>query len=191
MDIDAIRVRQDLVESAEPSYTKYLALAAMYVFYTDYYSLVEPDRRRANTYTDLAINSAEKALEFEVTSAAYTLLAEGYAKKMTGPLSAIRFGGRLSGAIDKAEMLDHESEELLYLQAKRYLQAPALFGGDVQKAIEAFTELTQRNPHSTFYFSFLGESYVGVDTEKARSMLQRAVELAPNNAWAVRELQRL
>ncbi len=190
IDVEDIKNSEVLLENVDPVDGQYALLALIYSFYTDFYTFIEEDKNKAKTYNDSAIETAQKALEYDYGLATtYSIVAEGYANKITGPFSGIRYGRRVSDAIEMAEAIDPGNEHLAYLQAKRYLLAPSLAGGDRNKAIAGFTKLTELNPASSFYFAFLGECYKRSDQELAQAMFQRAIVLSPNNTWAIRELQ--
>lgn len=189
IDIGHLRSQQEQLESNEQGHEQSTQLALIYGFFADYYTYIEEDRRKAGNYSDLTIKAAEAALEGGESSVLYSLIADAYSKKLTGLLTAIRFGSRVANAIEQAEALDADGEALLYVQAKRYLLAPTLFGGDPEKAVESFERLVERNPDSSMYHAFLAESYRADNPKQARMMFTKAVEISANNAWAKRELQ--
>ncbi len=178
VDLPALQELRLQWETAADEGRKYHALAAIYNFYADYYDFVEGNSGLRREYTDRTIEAAETALEYGVVEAGvYALLADGYARRITGALTGIRFGSRLSAAVEQAEALDSTAEDLLYVQGKRYLLAPSLAGGDREKALEQFERLVQAYPTSYFYNLLLSQALEAQQPQRAAAVREHAETL--------------
>ena len=178
VDVEAMAEWRSHWEQASASAEKYSTLAAVFNFYADYYEFVTDDSGLRREYTDKTIEAAERALDLGAeTASVYALLADGYARRITGAITGIRFGSRLSNAVEQAEALDPDNEDLLYLQGKQYLLAPTLAGGDRDKAVERFEWLTQEYPGSYFYRVLLAKALLNRDPERAAALLEEAEAL--------------
>ncbi len=177
------------LQSQDEGFAVWGQLAVLYNFFADYAEFIEDDLDKSRDFADRAIAAAEEAAAYNGASATLqAVLGDAYARKITGVFTSIRFGGAVTDAIEAAEALDPDNEQLLYVQAKRYMLAPAAFGGDREAAATSFERLTERNPNSSLYVSFLAAAVAPEDPDRARALWERALELAPTNDWAEREL---
>jgi cytochrome c-type biogenesis protein CcmH/NrfG len=155
-------------------------------------SLLE-DRRMTDRLADSAVKYLKASLAKSETSAGYSALAHTYqvmtfAKKLNGPL----LGPKMSQTIKRALELDPANFQALLLEAQGFLDPPAVFGGDIPKAIDILTGLAQQFPDSDQVFYQLGRAYAKAkDNARARKALDNALKLNPRNPFARRLLSTL
>lgn len=192
LELDTIKASQEQLEQTRSGFETQLLLAIVYSFWSDYYNYFVLDSRTARPYADRTIAAAEQAIALEPNNPLpYVFVAEGYANKLTGAISALRFGGRLNSALDEAAAVGEDNPHWLFLQSKRYLLAPALFGGDRAKAAAGFQRLVDLYPGNSVYYTFLGESLRSIDPDAAIVAFQQALLSAPANTRAKQALTEL
>ena len=149
---------------------------------------IRNDKKAAGRALDDAIDSVQRALVLnDKLAEAHALLADLYGRKielgafMGGP----RFGPKVDAENREALALAPNSAQVNASLGRQYLFAPKMFGGDLQKAIQAFRKATQLNP--TF-----DENYVWLaialrkagDANGADKALTDDLRLNPRSAFA-------
>jgi tetratricopeptide (TPR) repeat protein len=147
------------------------------------------DKKNAEQALDTAIENAMQSLKLNEKSAdAHSLLADLYGRKIgfgmpmfTGP----KFGPKSQAENKRALELDANNPRVMASLGRQYLNAPKMFGGDVDKAIENFRKSTQLDPSSddTFVWLALALRKKG-DNAGADQALQAAKRLNPRSVFA-------
>ena len=177
VDVELLQERLTYWQDQPSTAEKYAHIAFILNLLTDYDEFIGPELGLQD-YTDDVISAAESGLALDDQQASlYAFLAEGLARKITGAITGIRFGGRLSRTVEAAEALDPENEDLRYLQAKRYLLAPSLGGGDRDKARATLASLVEQYPQSYLYSLLFSQALQDVDPDRAAEMAAGAEAL--------------
>lgn len=144
------------------------------------------DSGAAKYWLDAAVEDAQKAVAVNDRSAdAHALLADLYGAKISGPISGMRFGPRANAECARALQLDPGNAQAFAVTGRKYLYAPAMFGGDIDKAIESFKKATALDPRSDEYFVWLAIAYRKKgDTADAHQALTQALLMNPRSAFA-------
>ena len=142
----------------------------------------------AKRWLDVAVEDAQKAVALNDRLAdAHALLADLYGAKITGAISGMRYGPKANAECARALQLDPNNAQAFAVTGRKYLYSPAMFGGDIEKAIASFQKATSLDPHSDEDFVWLAIAYRkkgdGADAQKA---LTEALRLNGRSAFARR-----
>ena len=165
--------------------TYYLALVKAY--------LVDPvefrkDKKSASAQLDDAISTVQHAIELdEHSSDAHSLLADllgrkiGYGGMFAGP----KLGPKVKEENKRALALDDRNPRAWASLGRQYLMAPAMFGGDVSKAIESFQKSLALDPQQDETWVWLAQAFKKKgDKPKAHDALDKALQLNPQSPLA-------
>ena len=166
-----------------------------------FYQLARANRYRVEAYAahgykkdaeralDEAIANVQQSLKLNEKSAdAHSLLADLYGRKIsfgmamfTGP----KYGPKVDAENRRAFELDTNNSVAFASRGRQYLEAPKMFGGDLDKAISDFRKATQLDPKSdeTFVWLALALRKKG-DNAGADQAVSEALRLNPRNAFA-------
>jgi len=142
----------------------------------------------ADKSLDAAIADAERAVSIDDKLAdAHALLADLYGQKITGMFSGMHYGPKANAESARALQLDPNNAQAYAVLGRKYLYSPAMFGGDVDKAIASFKKATQLDPQSYEDFAWLAIAYRKKDDSSgAQRALAEALRLNPRSAFAQR-----
>jgi tetratricopeptide (TPR) repeat protein len=139
-------------------------------------------------WLDIAISNAQKAISLDDKSAnAHALLADLYGAKITGMFSGIQFGPKAGAETDRAFQLDPHNANAFAVIGRKYLYAPSAFGGNIDKAVEAFINATRYAPSSdeAFVWLAIAERKKG-NLDKSKLAVSEALRLNPSSVFAKR-----
>lgn len=114
---------------------------------------------------------------------------------LKGWLHALTHAGIAKKNLERALELDLQNAEAHLALGVYYLYAPALFGGDLHRALGEFVQSEALTPDETV--RFLSYRWRGVAYAKlgkiaeARKAFQRALEIYPKSSWDRNELNKL
>lgn len=112
--------------------------------------------RAAKTWLNSALADAQLAVSRNPDSAdAHALLGDIYGEKIDSMFSGMKYGPRANAETAASLRLDPHCAQAWAVLGRKYLFAPALFGGDIDKAIDAFRKATLYAPHSAEDFVWL------------------------------------
>ena len=147
------------------------------------------DKKHAERVLDEAIANVEQSLKLNERSAdAHSLLADLYGRKITFGSTMIRgpqYGPKLKAENKRALELDANDPRVYDSLGRQYLNAPSMFGGDVDKAIESFRRSARLDPKSdeTFVWLAIALRKQG-DATGANQAIAEALRLNPRSAFA-------
>jgi len=166
----------------------FLELARVDAYRCEAYS-VHGDKKNAERALDAAIENVQQSLKGNEKSAyAHSLLADLYGRKISfgiGMFAGPKFGPKVQAENKRALELDGSNARVFASLGRQYLNAPKMFGGDVDKATESFRKSTQLDPQSdeTFVWLAMALRKKG-DAAGAEQALQEALRLNPRSALA-------
>jgi len=139
-------------------------------------------------WLDKAIADAQKAIAINDHFAdAHALLGDLYGEKISGMMSAMRYGPKANAESARALQLDPNNALVYAVQGRKYLFTPSAFGGDVDKAIESFKRATAIDPRSYEDFVWLAKAYKKKgDATAANNALDEALRLNSRSVFARR-----
>ena len=146
------------------------------------------DSGAAKHWLDVAIEDAQKAVALDDRSAdAHALLADLYGAKISGPISGMRYGPKANAECARALQLDPHNAQAFAVTGRKYLYAPAMFGGDIDRAIESFKKATVLDPLSDEYFVWLAIAYRKKgDAADAQQAISQALRINSRSVFAQR-----
>jgi len=151
---------------------------------------VHKDKKAAQSWIDSAIENAQRAIVInDKASDAHALLADLYGNKigLGGVLAATRYGARVTSECERALELDPNNPRIYLVLGRKYLFAPKMFGGSLDKAVESFQEAITLDPKCDEGFVWLAIAYRKKgDSQNAAKALQRALRLNPRSSFATR-----
>ncbi len=149
---------------------------------------VHKDKKAAEHWLDSAIEEAKHAVAMDDWSSdAHSLLADLYGKKIGygGMFAGMHYGPKADAETQRALQLDPNNPRAYAVLGRKYLFAPKMFGGDVQKSIETFQKATSLDPHYDEAFVWLAIAYRKSGKEQdATRALAEALQLSPQSAFA-------
>jgi tetratricopeptide (TPR) repeat protein len=160
---------------------------------TDSYLVKVADARhdkQAARWLDSAIENAQRSIDLnDQSSDAHALLADLYGSKISfgGAFAGMKYGPKANDETHRAFQLDANNPRAYAVIGRRYLYAPKIFGGDLDKAIESFRKSTELEPHGDEAFVWLAIAYRKKgDTAHAQAAIKEAVHLNGRNVFAKR-----
>jgi tetratricopeptide (TPR) repeat protein len=115
------------------------------------------------------------------------LLAGLYGAKITGMFSGIQFGPKAGTETDRAFQLDPHNANAFAAIGRKHLYAPSAFGGNIDKAVEAFINATRYAPSSdeALVWLAIAERKKG-NFDKSKQAVSEALRLNPSSVFAKR-----
>jgi tetratricopeptide (TPR) repeat protein len=148
------------------------------------------DKKAAERWLDSAIDNARRFMVFNDRSAeAHALLADLYGSKIGcgGAFDAMRYGPKANAEDQQALQLDANNPRAYAVAGRRYLYSPKMFGGDLDKAIDAFRKATALDPHGDEAFVWLAIAYRKKgDETRAQVAIAEALRLNSRSVLAKR-----
>lgn len=152
--------------------------------------------QEALPYYLTAEQTAQKLAERAISDG-YRLLGEAQMRiiSLKGWLQALTLAGTAKSNLERALELDPQNAEAHLALGVYYLYAPALFGGNLQRAVSEFHKSETLTSDETV--QFLSYRWRGVAYAKlgkvatAREMFQKALAIYPKSAWDRNELNKL
>jgi len=147
------------------------------------------DKKNAEHALDAAIENVQQSLKLNEKSAdAHSLLGDLYGRKISFGMAMFagpKFGPKSQAEDQRALELDGNNPRVFASLGRRYLNAPKMFGGDVEKAIESFRKSTQLDPRfdETYVWLAIALRKKG-DATGADQDLQEALRLNPRSMFA-------
>lgn len=146
------------------------------------------------TAEQIAQRLTERAPNF---SDGYRLLGESQMRiiSLKGWLQALTHAGTARSNLERALELDPQNAEAHLALGVYYLYAPALFGGNLERAVSEFQESEALTSDETI--RFLSYRWRGVAYAKlgkiaeAREAFERALAIYPKSSWDRNELNKL
>jgi tetratricopeptide (TPR) repeat protein len=137
-------------------------------------------------WLDTAIADAEHAVSLnDQSSNAHALLADLYGQKINGMITGMHYGPKANAEREKAFQRDPNNALAFAVAGRKYLYAPSMFGGDIDKAIESFQKATALDPQSDETFVWLAIAYHKKgDSAQAEKALAEAVRLNSRSVFA-------
>lgn len=137
---------------------------------------------------DASIDDALRATSLDDRMAdAHALLSDLYGEKITGAFSGMRYGPKANAECARALQLDPHNAQAFAVTGRKYLYSPAMFGGDIDKAIASFQKATAFDPHSDEDFVWLAIAYRKKgDAADAQKALNEALRLNKRSVFAQR-----
>lgn len=147
------------------------------------------EKKKAESALDEAIANVQQSLQLNEKSAdAHSLLADLYGRKISfgvGMFAGPKFGPKVKAENKRAQELDANNARVFASLGRQYLNAPKMFGGDVDKAIESFRKSTQLDPNSDETFVWLGIALRKKgDAPGAEQAFKDALRLNPGGVFA-------
>lgn len=147
------------------------------------------DKKNGERALDTAIENALQSIKLNDKSAdAHSLLGDLYGRKIAFGMpmfSGPKFGPKSQAENKRALELDANNPRVFASWGREYLNAPKMFGGDLDKAIESFRKSTQLDPNfdETYVWLAIALRKKG-DAAGADQALQQALKLNPRSAFA-------
>ena len=162
-------------------------LARVDTYRADFYD-IRHDKKNAEHSIDLAISTLQQAISLNDKSAEFhSLLGDLYGRKIGygGMFAAMHYGSKADAETKRALALDANNPRAYACLGRKYLFAPKMFGGDVNKSVESFLKATQLDPKFDENFVWLAMAYRKKgDNSDAAKALQEALRLNPGSEFA-------
>jgi tetratricopeptide (TPR) repeat protein len=147
------------------------------------------DKKKGEKALDTAIENAQQSLKLNEKSAdTHSLLGDLYGRKISfgmGMIAGPKYGPKAQAENKRALELDANNPRVFASWGREYLNAPKMFGGDLDKAIESFRKSTQLDPNFDETFVWLGIALRKKgDAAGADQALQQALKLNPRSVFA-------
>lgn len=144
------------------------------------------DSRAAKSWLNTALVDAEGAVALKPLSPdAHALLADIYGAEIDGMFSGMKYGPKANTEAAEAFRLDPHNAQAWAVSGRKYLYAPSLFGGDLDKAVDAFRKATLYDSNSDEDFVWLAIALQEKgDLTGAREAIGKALRLNGRSAFA-------
>jgi tetratricopeptide (TPR) repeat protein len=192
LDVDALNHAHDLAAAETQQHPNdaraFYLLGRVNAYRSDAY-MNKGDKKNAEHALDDAIAAALQSQKLDDKSAdTHSLLADCYGRKIGvgSPMFAgPKYGPKCAAENQRALELDPNNARAHASQGRQFLQAPKMFGGDVDKAIASFRKSLELDPKSdeTYVWLAMALRKKG-DTAGADQALQQALQLNPQSAFA-------
>jgi tetratricopeptide (TPR) repeat protein len=148
------------------------------------------DKKAAMAAMDAALDEAQRAVQANEKSAdAHSLLADLYGRRigLGGFMAGPRFGPKVGDENKRASELEANNPRVQASLGRQYLNAPKMFGGDVDKAIASLQKSIELDAKAdeTFVWLAMAQRKKG-DTAAANKSLDEALRLNPRSVFAQR-----
>lgn len=146
------------------------------------------DKHQEQHWADVGIFHALETIRLNGGFAeARSLLADLYARKITGMISGSKFGPMITAENQRALVLNPKSAVVQAAVGREYLFKPKAFGGNVDKALEALRESVHLDPKSDESWTWLAVALrkKGEQPEADKAIAQ-ALILNPRSAFSQR-----
>jgi tetratricopeptide (TPR) repeat protein len=158
--------------------------------YLEKVKVQQKDKKAAERWLDSAIGNAKRATALkDGSSDAHALLGELYGEKIGfgGMFTGMQLGPKANAETQRAFQLDANNPRAFTTIGHKYLFAPKMFGGDLDKAVESFQKATVLDPHYDEAFVWLAIAYRRKgDEPHARTAVEEALRLNPKSTFARR-----
>ncbi len=151
----------------------------------------QQEKRQARQYFETCWELAKRAAELnEKLSDAHRLIGDviGRLIEYKGWRFAASNGPKAKAELERALQLDPQNAMAHLALGQWYFFTPGIFGGNLDKALQAFTQALElaRDEHEKFLaYVWLGQALgKRKETEKAREHFQKALTIYPNSGWA-------
>jgi len=172
--------------------TYFYYVARVDAYRTDFYDN-HKDKKKVELVLDDGISAVQHAISLNDKSAEFhSLLADLYGRKIGfgGMFAGMRYGPKVDAESKRALALDPANPRVYACLGRRYLFAPKMFGGDVNKSVEIFLKATQLDPKFDENFVWLAVAYRKKgDKENADKAFQEALRLNPRSEFAKHTLE--
>ena len=143
-------------------------------------------KQEQSTWSEQGLVFAERAATLAKTeeqqAAAHRVYGELFANSITGMVSGLKNGPRARTHMDEAIARTPKDPECQRAIGIMYLNNPPFNGGDVNKAIETFSECHTLVPDNDVYMVLLAMAYQkNKDWDQALEAVQSALEINPAN----------
>ncbi len=161
---------------------------ARVAYYRAFSAEMRGDKQDVQQWADAGIAHAQRTVALnEKWAEAHSLLADLYAKKITGMLSGPKFGPKVTAENQRALALDPNSAMVQASVGREYMFKPKGFGGDINKAIGAFHTSVQLDPNADESWVWLGLALRKKgDAQGADHAISKALTLNPRSVFAQR-----
>jgi len=147
------------------------------------------DKKNAERALDRVIATVQQSIKLNDNSPdAHSLLADLYGQKIGMGIAMFagpKFGPKVKAENERALALDAKNPRVYASLGRQYFEAPKMFGGDNDKAIESFRKSTELDPQAdeTYVWLAMALRKKG-DTAGADQALQTALKLNPRSVFA-------
>ena len=151
------------------------------------------DSRAAKYWLNAALTDAQGAVARNPHSPdTHALLADIYGAEIEGMFSGMKYGPKANAETAEAFRLDPQNAQAWAVSGRKYLYAPSIFGGDLDKAADAFRKATLYDPNSDENFVWLAIALQKKgDLSEAREALGTALHLNERSVFAHRAQEAL
>jgi tetratricopeptide (TPR) repeat protein len=147
------------------------------------------EKKKAERALDDAMAAVQQALKLDEKSAdAHSLLADLYGRKIgfgIGMFAGPKYGPKVQAENKRAQELDANNPRVMASLGRQYLEAPHMFGGDIDKAIASFRKSIELDPESdeTYVWLAIALRKKG-DASGAEQALAEALRLNSRSVFA-------
>lgn len=178
----------DKLNHKSPASTAVLYNLARIDYYRCNAAAARDDKKTASAAIDRAIEKAQQAVHLDDRSAdARALLGTLYGRKigLGGFMSGPRLGPKAAAENKRALELDPDNPRVQASLGRQYLEAPKMFGGDVDQAIASFRKSVQLEPTNDETYVWLALAYRKKgDSAQADQAIDKALQLNPQSVFA-------
>jgi tetratricopeptide (TPR) repeat protein len=146
------------------------------------------DKHSGERWIDPGIAHAQRSISLnEPFAEAHSILADLYAKKITGMFSGMKFGPKASAENQRALSLNPKSAVVQAALGREYMFKPKAFGGDINKSVEALQSSVQLDPDSDEAWVWLSIALrKRGDEAGSDKSIHKALTLNPRSVFAQR-----
>jgi tetratricopeptide (TPR) repeat protein len=146
------------------------------------------NKGEAARWLDTAISDTQAVIACKEDSAgAHAILADLYGQKIDGVFSGMRYGPKANAELTRAFQIDPRNPMAFAAQGRKFLYAPAAFGGNIDKAVQAFQNAVAADPASDDYYVWLAIAWQRKgDHIRAQDCLAQALRINPKSVFAQR-----
>ena len=157
-------------------------------FYLGKAEELRKNKEMAEQWRDSAITDARHSIALnDRFSDAHALLADLYGAKISGMLSGMRYGPKANAEIQRAFQLAPNNPRAFAVVGRKYLYAPSMFGGDLDRAIDSFKKATTFGPQYDEAFVWLAIAFHKKrDSQQAQAAVAEALRLNSRSVFAIR-----
>jgi Tfp pilus assembly protein PilF len=147
---------------------------------------VRRDKHQEQHWADVGILHARQTVLLNDSIAeAHSLLADLYAKKITGMLSGPKFGPKVTAENQRALALNSKSAVVQAALGREFLFKPKAFGGNVDKALEALRKSVELDSRADETWVWLAVALRKKgDVQEADKAIAQALILNPRSVFA-------